>query len=155
MHAGEGVRALTPLFQLSHLIGSRHHAKGNAQAVPAVDRYHGKRQIGQFLFAEVLACRLVHFVRHMAIRDIRNCFRPGQRGPFAVGVVGRFAPCVERVHALLAFALRLQILPVHVETKGAAVYLRDPKLDHVKQLLFQTAVVEVHFQAQHGLVAPG
>jgi hypothetical protein len=48
---------------------------------------------------------------------------------------------------LLAFALRLQIFPVHAEAIGAAVYLRHPKLDHVEQLFFQTALAQVLFQA--------
>jgi len=108
------------------------HAKSYAQAVPGDNCRHGKRQISHLLFAKVLARVLVNSIRHVSGGDVGDRFRPGQCGPFALGVVGRFAPGVERVHALLVFALRLKIFPMHVEAKGAAIHLRDPKLNHVK-----------------------
>jgi hypothetical protein len=46
----ESLRLFSQLWQL---IGSRYHTKGDAQAVPGVNCHHRKRQIGQFLFAEV------------------------------------------------------------------------------------------------------
>jgi hypothetical protein len=44
---------------------------------------------------------------------------------------------------------------VHVQAKGAAVDLRDPQLEQVQQFFLHAAVVEIVFQAQHGLVTFG
>jgi hypothetical protein len=44
---------------------------------------------------------------------------------------------------------------MHVQAKGAAVDLRYPQLEQVQQFFLYTAVIEIVFQAQHGLVAFG
>ena len=43
---------------------------------------------------------------------------------------------------------------MHVEAVGAAVDLRNPKLDQVEQLLIKTGLAD-KFEAQHGLINSG
>jgi len=66
---------------------------------------------------------LEHGIGHLGAGDPGHGFRPSQGGAFALGVVGRFAPRIQTVKALLGFAGGAQVLPVHVDTVGAAVDL--------------------------------
>src|SRR6185369_10774818 len=85
------------------------------KAVPAVDRDHGKGEVHELLFAEVLAHRVVHGVRDMALADQSQGFGPFERRALALAVERGFAPGVEKVQALLGLAGGAGILAVHVE----------------------------------------
>ena len=79
-------------------------AEGDGDAVPGVDGGDFPREVGQFLLGEMAADGVVEGVRDVAVGDVGQGLGPFQRGAFAVGVVGGFAPGVQAVEPLLAFA---------------------------------------------------
>jgi hypothetical protein len=57
------------------LVDSPH---GNYETIPGIDRRDCQRQIGEFLFREMLACFLKDFVGNMTLPDVCDRFRPGE-----------------------------------------------------------------------------
>ena len=54
----------------------RNRAEANRQAVPAVDRNNGKRQIDQFFVAKMLAYFCIHLAGHMVDGNQSHSLRP-------------------------------------------------------------------------------
>src|SRR5262245_14849052 len=98
-------------------------AEGNANAVPGVDGGQRPREVGQFLFGEMSAYGVVNCIRDVTVLYVRDGLGPFQRGAFAVGVVGGFAPRVQAIEALLTFADGAGVLPMHVDAIRAPVQL--------------------------------
>src|SRR5450755_1924474 len=88
----------------------------------------------------------------MTVGDERDGLRPSQSGAFAFGIVRAFSPRVQRVQPLLLFSDCAQILPMHIQTVRAAVDLRGAQPDQMKQSLFQSTVLQVLLDADHGFV---
>src|SRR5207247_79928 len=137
---------------LRRLIDAGNEPGGNRQAIPGIDGRHRQRQVAQLLLAEVRSDFLVDSIRHVAAGDQGHGLRPCQGSALAIAVVRAFAPGVQRVESLLPFPDRAQILPVHVQAVGAAVDLRGPESDQMKQRLFQSTSLEVLIQGVNGLV---
>jgi hypothetical protein len=148
-----GSSALLYLMHVSGLLGSGNCARGHSQTVPLVDGCDGQGQISEFSFAEVRADFFLNLVRDVSIGYAGDGFGPGQSATFAVSVIRRFAPRVETVEVLLAFADVVQIFPVHVDAISAAVDLRGAQAYKVEQKRFETGLVKIGFQAEYGAVS--
>lgn len=55
------------------------YAKGDAEAVPAIDRNNSQRQIDEFRIAEVLLRLGKDIIRHAVIGKQRDTLGPGKR----------------------------------------------------------------------------
>src|SRR5436190_14995098 len=113
-------------FLFYWLISSRNDPRSNTDPVPGIDRHHRQCKVSDFLFRKLCLYLFKNFVGNVPFSDLRDRFRPSQRGPFAVAIKRRFSPGVERVQPLVGFANGLQVLPMHVEAKRTAVDLRSP-----------------------------
>src|SRR5688572_25993552 len=121
------------------LVPAGFRAERDSHAVPGVDAGDGPGEVGQFLVGEMAAGGVVGGVGDVAVGDVGQGLGPLEGGAFAVGVVRGFAPGVQAVEALLAFAGGAGVLPVHVDAIGAAVDLGGAQLDHVQQGLVEAA----------------
>src|SRR5437870_3806148 len=95
---------------LLRLVCPRLGAEGDRQAVPAVDRHGDHRQLDQLLLAELALRALVYVVGNVAVRDLRQRFRPLERRPLAVRVVGGLAPGIQAIQPLLGLTFRPGVL---------------------------------------------
>src|SRR5947209_467002 len=121
---GGSVRTRVSILALPRLIGTRFGAQANGEAIPAVNRNQGEGQIRQFGLIEMLAYLLVQLIWNMVLGNKCDSFRPRQGCALPFRVVRGLAPGHQAIEALLAFAPRAGIFPVHIDTVGAAVDLR-------------------------------
>jgi len=87
----------------------------------------------------------------VTLGNVRHRFGPRERRALALVEERRLAPGIERVEALLGFALGAGILGVHVETVSTAVDLGCASLDQVLQAGSQTGAAKVAFDRQQEL----
>src|SRR6187397_105155 len=88
------------------LVAANRRPRGNDQPVPAVDDNARERQDGELVLVEMLRNALEELVGHVRFGDTRQRFCPLECRALAVAEEGRLAPGVQRVNALLRFAVR-------------------------------------------------
>lgn len=103
-------------------------AEGDAQAIPGIDGDDGHREIRELFVSKLRFYAHVDSVRHVAFGDLCERFGPFEGGAFAFGIKRGFAPSVEKIKALLAFAVGTRVFRMHVKTIGAAIDLRSAHL---------------------------
>src|SRR5438045_199810 len=123
----------------------------NYETVPGIDRRDCQRQIGEFLFREMLACFLKDFAGSMTLLDICDRLRPGESGALPLRVIGRFSPGIQAIEPLLAFSRGSQILPMHVNAVGASVNLRIAQLNQSHQFGIEPGLRQIFFETRHCL----
>ena len=107
----------------------RYRAEADRQAIPAIDRYHGQRQVDQLFVGKVLARFFIDIIGHVINGNKRHGLRPCQRGPFALGKKGRLSPGNKGIKALFGFAARPRGFRMQVDSIRAPVDLRCANLD--------------------------
>jgi hypothetical protein len=125
----------------------------DVEAVPAVDRHDGQRELGQLGLAELLPRRCVRGIGYLLMLQSGHRLSPCQRRALAIAVeMRRFAPSADLLAALLGLAARLPIFRVHIQTKGTTAELRDPVIDHINQLRLRPRLSDRHAQCQRGSI---
>ncbi|MNH29657.1 hypothetical protein D3C79_899040 [compost metagenome] len=94
----------------------------------------------------------VLMLRRTQVGQARQALGPGQGGAFARGEVGGFFPDAEGLQTRLGFPGLARIVGVHVDAVRAAIDLRGPQADQLKQRRFQPGLTQGHLQTNHGLV---
>jgi hypothetical protein len=67
-------------------IVARFGAKGEAEAIPTIDRHDGDGKIGKLFVCKMRFDGCVDGIRHVAFRQLRKRFGPFERGTFAIGI---------------------------------------------------------------------
>jgi len=75
---------------------------GNYETVPGIDCRDCQRQIGEFLFREMLVCLLKDFVGSMILLDVCDGFRRAESGALPLAVIRRFSPGIQAIEPLFA-----------------------------------------------------
>src|SRR5581483_2168582 len=133
----------------SRLVAPGWIAECDVDPVPSVDRHHRHRQIDKLALAEMPTHPFVNVVFDPVLADHRKRLRPLQRRALPFAVARGFAPCVEHVKPLLAFARVTKVLPVHVKAVGAAVYLRTSQGDKIQQPLTERPLGQIVAEPEH------
>ena len=92
---------------------------------------------------------MVEFIGRVVLGNEGQGFSPGQGGAFARSEEWRFAPGIERVKTHLRIAGGASVFRMHIDAIGAAVDLRGAQFDQMKQLLIETAGLQVFFKRVH------
>src|SRR6185295_20264793 len=132
-------------------MASWHGAKGDVEAVCAVDRYDRERQIDELLFAELRPSYLIDFIRDVTFGDTGHGFTPGKCRAFPVAVEGGLLPGVEEVKPLLAFPHGAELLHMHVNTMSTTVDLGSAQFDQLQKSLIEAATMNESMESPHRL----
>ena len=90
-------------------MGASGDTKGDADAIPSVDRDHGQGELDEGFFVEMFPHAGIDLIAHMPLADESDGFGPSQRGSFSVAVKSSLVPGVERIEPLLRFAARTRL----------------------------------------------
>src|ERR1041385_5201699 len=74
-----------------------------------------RSDIHEFLFIEALSRNVINFIWDSRRGNLRDRFRPGQRGTFFLSEKRGLPPGVERINPLLGLTPCPRILRMHVE----------------------------------------